>query len=1126
MSILPFIKNKIHKGIITIKNKNKISIIIVITTFLITTTIVQAQIINDYPKQINEVRNTTLTVTFSENDFVFKTFNGYDVVYLNDGGVLNEIGKPMLPIKNVMVALPNGIKATSIKIIDKSEKNLLSSYDILPTQKPQKIGFSNINFIKDYDFYQKNVYYPSSVVELTGMADLAGQAMAIISIYPIQYNPSLKTLKLLTKLNFAIEGETGYICGDYLSNYVSETELNDYQQKVKAMVINPEDVVLKTNPGSQPLGVDPGDYDYVIITQASWISEFQPLANWKTKKGIPANIVTTDWIYNSGGYSGTNIQKIKAFIQDVYTNWGTIYVLLGGDIDVVPCHYRTFSSVDPDPVPNDVYYADFDGDWICEVNIGRASVSGTGNSTGQIGNFINKVFTYEKNPPLTNYALNAAFFGFDLDSWTHAQQCKINIDNSYIPASWPMTTVYDNQSGNHKTNVINALNAGQNLANHADHSGNDAMGVGYVNHDLLLYNSDMDGLSNGNKQTILYSMGCDPAAYDVDDCIAEHFVQNSNGGGIAFIGNSRYGWYEYSTYDSLSMEYDIYFFKSLFQENLYKLGAAFSDHKNDVIAIHSSDNYYRYCYTELTLLGDPELPIWMNNPLSFVVSHPSEIPVDSSSFTVHVQATNGSNIQNAYVCIWKTNEVYLTGLTNSNGNITFNPVPSTSGVMTVTITKQDYLPYEGNVTVSAGNQAPSTPSNPNPANGTTGVNINADLSWTCSDPDGDPLTFNVYFGTSSNPPLVSSGQTATNYNPGAMNFNTNYYWKIVAYDNHSASTTGPLWSFTTEINDPPNTPSSPSPANGATNVDINAGLSWSGGDPNGDTVTFDIYFGTSSPPPLVISDYLYTTFDPGTMQYDTSYYWKINAVDVHGASTMGPEWNFVTEEEPLNYPPEFSGENPSNGATSVPITTSSLSVYISDREGENFSWTIETSPNVGGNSGSNENNGTKVCSIYNLDYNTTYTWFVNATDPGSGQTTSKIYTFTTESTSNQPPNEPDINGPISGNIGTLYTFIFTSTDPNEDDVQYYIEWGDGTITDWTSFQSSGSSYSGQHAWTTTGYYIIKAKAKDSNGEESDWATFEVSVPRSKAVNTLLLKLLNNHPYIFKLLQTIFQRCGL
>ena len=62
------------------------------------------------------------------------------------------------------------------------------------------------------------------------------------------------------------------------------------------------------------------------------------------------------------------------------------------------------------------------------------------------------------------------------------------------------------------------------------------------------------------------------AAYDVSNCIAEHYVQNSNGGGIAFIGNSRYGWYYAGSFDTLSMGYDIQFFESIFQDNLYKLG--------------------------------------------------------------------------------------------------------------------------------------------------------------------------------------------------------------------------------------------------------------------------------------------------------------------------------------------------------------------------------------------------------------------------------------------------------------------------------------------------------------------------------------------------------------------------
>ena len=78
-------------------------------------------------------------------------------------------------------------------------------------------------------------------------------------------------------------------------------------------------------------------------------------------------------------------------------------------------------------------------------------------------------------------------------------------------------------------------------------------------------------------------------------------------------------------------------------------------------------------------------------------------------------------------------------------------------------------------------------------------NTNSTLSWSCSDPDGDPLTYDVYFGTTSNPPLVGSNQSNTNYDPGQLDNNTTYYWKIVAKDNQGGFTTGPVWSFSTVV---------------------------------------------------------------------------------------------------------------------------------------------------------------------------------------------------------------------------------------------------------------------------------------------------------------------------------------
>ncbi|KYK23898.1 hypothetical protein AYK21_01945 [Thermoplasmatales archaeon SG8-52-2] len=112
------------------------------------------------------------------------------------------------------------------------------------------------------------------------------------------------------------------------------------------------------------------------------------------------------------------------------------------------------------------------------------------------------------------------------------------------------------------------------------------------------------------------------------------------------------------------------------------------------------------------------------------------------------------------------------------------------------------------------NYPPNASSNPNPFDGETGVDLDTDLSWTCSDPDGDTLTYDVFFGDNSDPPLVSSSQSTKIYDPGTMSLYTSYYWKIVAKDEHDAETESPIWSFTTRGNNPPNMPNINGPNSG------------------------------------------------------------------------------------------------------------------------------------------------------------------------------------------------------------------------------------------------------------------------------------------------------------------------
>jgi hypothetical protein len=96
-----------------------------------------------------------------------------------------------------------------------------------------------------------------------------------------------------------------------------------------------------------------------------------------------------------------------------------------------------------------------------------------------------------------------------------------------------------------------------------------------------------------------------------------------------------------------------------------------------------------------------------------------------------------------------------------------------------------------------------------------------------------------------------------------------------------------------------------------------------------------------------------------------------------------------------------------------------------------------------------------------------------------------------------PPLAPTIDGPKNGKTGKIYPYSFTSTDPDGDQVSYYIDWGDGTTSNWTPLQASGITFFENHTWTTKGTYTITCKAKDEHGLEGNSTRLEVKIPRNK-----------------------------
>ncbi len=96
------------------------------------------------------------------------------------------------------------------------------------------------------------------------------------------------------------------------------------------------------------------------------------------------------------------------------------------------------------------------------------------------------------------------------------------------------------------------------------------------------------------------------------------------------------------------------------------------------------------------------------------------------------------------------------------------------------------------------NQPPNEPSNPTPVDNAIDVNTSIELNWNCTDPDGDNLTYDIYFGTSNNPSMIAGSQSGNSYLIDLLENNSTYFWKIIAKDGKGGETEGAIWNFTTK----------------------------------------------------------------------------------------------------------------------------------------------------------------------------------------------------------------------------------------------------------------------------------------------------------------------------------------
>lgn len=641
--------------------------------------------------------------------------SGYQIIDFKNTLLTGNTGEPVLPYHSVSLLLPPGKVAESIEFIGEDEITIAGYYSLYPQQYVRPMSEeSSGGFVKNDFIYSLNDSYPFTHTGTLITNYMNGYSIALCSFTPLKYVPSTGKVSFYKKVTLKIRTKNEAGGSNPLSNLNSNTET---KSRIKKFVQNPE--AISDYPEKL---VDNDDYQFLIISPVQFVDKFSELIDLYLVRGIKTKIISTDSIYTST--SGQDSQeKIRNFIIQEYQNKNIQYVLLGGDVEHIPyrgfyCHVQSSIVYEDYDIPSDLYYSALDGNWntngnnmwgeigeddlLPEISVARIPAS----NLTDLNNMMNKIKSYQ-NTPVLNELNKPLLAGEDL--WSNPQTwggdyldllIGFHDDNGYttigIPPGDNIEKLYDRDLGYWSgSTLISKINEGKSFVHHAGHSN--------YNYVMRLNDGDITNQNfsqvNGliHNYTLVNTTGCNCGGFDESDCIAEKMVNIENFA-VAFIGNSRYGWFNEGQTEGPSTHLQREFVDALYNDKLHRIGVALLTSKIESASWVTAPGQWeegalRWCFYCNNVLGDPAVGIWTSNPINVQANYQTSIQPGTSSISVNVTSENTA--MKGLTCVILKDSI-LYGVSNTdtlgNCNITLDPPITEVGTAELIISGYNCLP--------------------------------------------------------------------------------------------------------------------------------------------------------------------------------------------------------------------------------------------------------------------------------------------------------------------------------------------------------------------------------------------------------------------------------------------------
>ncbi|MDD2237493.1 MAG: C25 family cysteine peptidase, partial [Kiritimatiellae bacterium] len=532
---------------------------------------------------------------------------------------------------------------------------------IAPQQEPQPLSRPEPSLpTPPNDLFAANQPYPAQCAVLLEHPTLRGQTYLAIRLNPLTYEPTSQRLLLATNLLITLQLET---TPDIQRADAATPDPNAslFASLLNGLVINPATTIPKTD-AFETDETPTATCDYLIITSDTLSNSFQRLADFRTSQNnLTTRVLTLETIETS--YSGTKPAggsdtqtKIRNAIIDYVARFGTAYVLLGGDNTILPDRDAAVScgSYSESAMPTDLYYSGLDGTWDANANgtygetddsvdmaydviVGRLPIR----TTTQADAYINKLIDFESNALPVAFMRKTILLGDKLwNTYTGTVRptdtCSDGLSqfnahdpvaddeiwcrrlyrtrlslwtNQHMSAFFDTLTSWDSSTAGDylqsAANVTARFNEGWNHVFFATHGNTTIWGLESGSF------SSSHAAALTNLQALVYTMACLTGAFDTaDPSLSEGFLRNANGGALAYMGCSRYGWGSPGSYSGgTSISYADKFYDQVFTKLRNHIGIAFAEHK---LAMASSSTYNganRWVQFGMNLQGEPLVPI-------------------------------------------------------------------------------------------------------------------------------------------------------------------------------------------------------------------------------------------------------------------------------------------------------------------------------------------------------------------------------------------------------------------------------------------------------------------------------------------------------------------------------------